>query len=72
MELFYLSLNKIMSVSVTTQPSFRASVPRSVAYIPPTLLLTALASSAYDVSPDGQRFLFVKANPENGPPEEMH
>jgi Tol biopolymer transport system component len=70
-ELFYLSSNKIMSVNVTTQPSFSASIPRIVADIPPTLLLTALASSAYDVSPDGQRFLFVKANTENVPSEEV-
>jgi eukaryotic-like serine/threonine-protein kinase len=70
-ELFYLSLNKIMSVSVTTQPSFSASVPRSVADIPSGLLLSALANSFYDVSPDDQRFLFVKANTENGPPGEV-
>jgi len=36
----------------------------------PPSLMTALANSVYDVSPDGQRFLFVKANTENGPPEE--
>jgi len=33
--------------------------------------LAGLANSAYDVSPDGQRFLFVKANTENGSPEEV-
>jgi hypothetical protein len=33
--------------------------------------LTALANSFYDVSPDGQRFLFVKANTENGPTGEV-
>ena len=70
-ELFYLSLNKIMSVSVTTHPTFSASVPRPIADIPSPLLGTALANSFYDASPDGQRFLFVKANKENGPPEEV-
>jgi eukaryotic-like serine/threonine-protein kinase len=71
-ELFYLSSNvsKITSVTVTTQLTFSASAPRSVADIPPTLLV-ALASSIYDVSPDGQRFLFVKTNAENGAPQEL-
>jgi serine/threonine-protein kinase len=68
-ELFYLSATKIMGVSVTAQPAFSASLPRPVADIPPSLM-TALANSVYDVSPDGQRFLFVKANTETGPPEE--
>ena len=48
-----------------------ASVPRSVADIPSRLLMSALVNSFYEVSPDGQRFLFVKANTENGPPEEV-
>jgi hypothetical protein len=30
-----------------------------------------LSNGVYDVSPDGQRFLFVKANVENGPPDEV-
>jgi hypothetical protein len=60
-----------MSVSVTTHPSFSASVPRSIADIPSALLMTALANSFYDVSPDGQRFLFVKANGETEAPEEV-
>jgi Tol biopolymer transport system component len=67
-ELFYLSWDKIMSVRVTTYPTFSASVPRSLADIPPTGL-GALANSIYDVSPDGQKFLFVKANA--GPPQEV-
>jgi hypothetical protein len=31
-----------------------------------------LSNGVYDVSPDGQRFLFVKANVESGPPDEVH
>jgi len=65
------STDWIMSVSVTTHPTFSASVPRPIADIPSPLLGTALANSFYDASPDGQRFLFVKANKENGPPEEV-
>ena len=70
-ELFYVSLaesaakNKIMGVGVTTQPSFSASNPRIVADVPPK------GSWIYDVSPDGQRFLFVNANVENEPPDEV-
>ena len=30
-----------------------------------------LSNGVYDIGPDGQRFLFVKANVENGPPDEV-
>jgi serine/threonine-protein kinase len=59
-ELFYRSGNKMMSVEVTTQPTFSAGKPkvlfegRYFAVQPP------LAGTAYDVSLDGQRFLMVK------------
>jgi Tol biopolymer transport system component len=69
-ELFYLSSNKVMGASVATQPNFRASIPRIIADIPPRLS-NRLGNSDYDVSPDGQRFLFEKANVENGPPDEV-
>ena len=59
-----------MSVAVTTLPNFSASTPRIVADIPPGLM-GRLGNASYDVSPDGQRFLFVKANVENGPPDEV-
>jgi serine/threonine protein kinase/Tol biopolymer transport system component len=69
-ELFYMNPGKLMSVGVTTQPTFSASTPRIVADIPPALM-GRLSNGVYDVSPDGQRFLFVKANVENGPPDEV-
>ena len=69
-ELFYMSSGKVMSVGVTTQPTFSASTPRIVADVPP-LLMGRLSNGVYDVSPDGQRFLFVKANVEDGPPDEV-
>lgn len=69
-ELFFESAGKLMSVGVTTQASFSASAPRFVAHMPP-VLSTRLGNTRYDISPDGQRFLFVKANVENGPPDEM-
>jgi serine/threonine-protein kinase len=70
-ELFYLSTNRLMSVNITTQPSFSASVPRIVADRPPPALVARLDNSVYDVSPDGQQFLFVKANLENARPDEV-
>jgi Tol biopolymer transport system component len=69
-ELFFMSSGKLMSVGVTTQPTFSASTPRIVADIPPALM-GRLTNGVYDVSPDGQRFLFVKANVESGPPDEV-
>ena len=67
-ELFYLNGNKIMSVSITTHPSFGASTPRFLAEASP-LLPARFANAAYDLSPDGQRFLFVRAKEQNAPGE---
>jgi Tol biopolymer transport system component len=69
-ELFYVNANKVMSVSVTTQPSFSASTPRFVADVHP-LTYTGLWPNALYASPDGQRFLFAKASDENRPPGEV-
>jgi hypothetical protein len=69
-ELFYMSSGNFMSVGVTTQPTFSASTPRIIADYPP-FLMGRLSNGVYDISPDGQRFLFVRANVENGPPDEV-
>jgi Tol biopolymer transport system component len=59
-ELFYRAGGKMMSVDITTQPNFSAGKPkvlfegRYFAVQPP------LTGTAYDVSPDGARFLMVK------------
>jgi len=57
-ELFYRSEQKLMVVSVESQPTFKAGIPR--------LLFEGLYTAAfmesslnYDISPDGQRFLMV-------------
>jgi serine/threonine-protein kinase len=69
-ELFYVSLaGKLMSVVVRTQPAFSTDKPRIIVDIPPFLLATF--GPGYSVSSDGQRFLFVKANVEKGPPDEV-
>jgi Tol biopolymer transport system component/predicted Ser/Thr protein kinase len=57
-ELFYRSGGKMMAVDIATQPGFAAGKPRVLfegRYNP-----AAGATSNYDVSPDGQRFLMIK------------
>jgi len=58
-ELFYRNGNKMMSVEIEDKPSFTFTNPR--------LLFTGYVSGlaglpGYDVAPDGQRFLMLKAN----------
>jgi Tol biopolymer transport system component len=58
-ELFYRSGNKMMAVDFTTRPTFSAGKPKVLfegSYVP-----TPRSFPDYDVSPDGQRFLMLKA-----------
>ncbi len=58
-ELFYRNGKKMMAVDYTEQPAFSASKPKMLfegPYIP-----SPRSFSDYDVSPDGQRFLMLKA-----------
>jgi len=57
-ELFYRSGTKMMAVEIATQPSFSAGNPRVL--FEGQYHTNGAADSAYDVSPDGQRFLMVK------------
>ncbi len=59
-ELFYRSGNRMMAVDIVAQPSLSVGKPRVLfeGQYEPTLLATA----NYDVSPDGQRFLMLKAS----------
>jgi Tol biopolymer transport system component len=59
-ELFYRSGKKMMAVDVTTQPSFSAGKPRVLFEGEYFVSQFPLMGTAYDVSPDGQRFLMVK------------
>ncbi|MCZ6877234.1 MAG: hypothetical protein O7G29_03740, partial [Acidobacteria bacterium] len=60
-EIFYRSGDKMMVVSVQTEPTFRAGRPEvlfegryvSTVFVP--------GYQYYDISPDGQRFLMIKA-----------
>jgi serine/threonine-protein kinase len=59
-ELFYRSGNKMMAVDVTTQPTFSAGKPKMLFEGQYVAVQPGLTGTAYDVSPDGQRFLMVK------------
>ncbi len=65
-ELFYRSGLKMMAVAVETQPTFEAEAPR--------ILFEGLyrngwfdSTADYDISPDGQRFVMVKASGNENP-----
>jgi len=59
-ELFYRSGDKMMVVSIRTQPTFNASRPQVLfegSYLVSTLIR---GNQYYDISPDGHRFLMIK------------
>ena len=60
----------MMAVQHTTQPTFSAGKPRMLfegPYVP-----TPRSFPDYDVSPDGQRFLMLKANEQAQPPGQIN
>jgi serine/threonine-protein kinase len=65
-ELYYRAEGKMMVVSVTTSPQFRASAPRRLwegsysAGTGASCGMPGVSSSNYDVTADGQRFLMVR------------
>jgi len=59
-ELFYRSGNKMMTAETTTQPGFSVGKPRMLFEGQYRLTVFPVAGVAYDVSPDGQRFLMIK------------
>jgi Tol biopolymer transport system component len=60
-ELFYRSGNKMMALDVTTQPGFSPGKPHMLFEGQYSASEWPLIDTAYDVSPDGQRFLMTKA-----------
>ncbi len=68
-ELFYRSGNKMMAVDIQTQPTFSAGKPRLLFEISPSLLTFSLG--AFDVTPDGQRFLMVKLSEQELPATQL-
>jgi eukaryotic-like serine/threonine-protein kinase len=70
-ELFYRSGNKMMVVDVVTQPTFTAGKPRVL--FQGQFLPSPATAPNYDVSPDGQRFLMLKAaEPEGEEPTQIN
>ena len=61
-ELFFRSEDKMMSVSLETQPAFKAGTPRVLFQAGGYLGVggSYVASGNYDVAPDGQHFLMIK------------
>ncbi|MDA2924703.1 hypothetical protein MYX65_08625, partial [Acidobacteria bacterium AH-259-L09] len=62
-ELFYRNADKMMVVSIQTEPTFKAETPKLLfegeySYSVPSY------TSNYDVTPDGQRFLMIKESQE--------
>jgi serine/threonine-protein kinase len=58
-ELFYRNGEKMMVVDITTQPGFRAGTPRML--FERSGYRNDMVRADFDVSPDGQRFLVLKA-----------
>jgi Tol biopolymer transport system component/predicted Ser/Thr protein kinase len=58
-ELFYRNGQKLMALDYSAQPAFSAGKPRMLFEGP--YLTTARSIPDYDVSPDGQRFLMLRA-----------
>jgi len=60
-ELFYRSGNRMMVVSFQTEPTFRAGRPEVLFEGSYVTSRFTLGYQYYDISPDGQRFLMIKA-----------
>ncbi len=63
-ELFYRLGDKMMVVEVQSEPAFSSGRPQLVFEVP--YLTDQFSTSNYDISPDGQRFLMIKAVEEEG------
>jgi serine/threonine protein kinase/WD40 repeat protein len=60
-ELFYISRDAVMSVSVDTEPTFKCGKPRVL--FKGTFVAGYGESPSWDISPDGKRFLMIKPPP---------
>jgi len=69
-ELFYRNGSKMMAVDIATQPTFSAGKPKMLFEGP--YVATPRSFPDYDVSPDGQRFLMLKANEQAQPPGQIN
>jgi serine/threonine protein kinase/Tol biopolymer transport system component len=69
-ELFYRSGNKMMAVETTTQPTFSPGKPRLL--FEEQYVIGPGGGAAYDVTPDGQRFLMLKAAEQEQAPTQIN
>jgi len=67
-ELFYRNEDKMMVVDVETGPVFRAGTARAL-FEGRYRVAAGGLNQNYDVAPDGQRFVMVRAAGESGPPQ---
>jgi len=72
-ELFYRTSNnpsvssRVLAVNVSTASGFRADTPRTLFDGP--YVSQPLFGQAYDISPDGKRFVMIKFEPQKSPKE---
>ncbi len=71
-ELFYRSGNKMMAVPIATQPAFAPSKPTILFEKEYAASQFPATGIAYDVSPDGQRFLMVKEGDQAAAPTQIN
>ena len=72
-ELFYRSGDKMMAAAVETKPTFAAAKPKLLFeghY--ETVIFGFYEGPNYDVSPDGQRFLMIKASEQESAPTQLN
>ncbi|PYU32452.1 MAG: hypothetical protein DMG31_10580 [Acidobacteria bacterium] len=69
-ELFYRNGNEMMAVDVITEGTFSAGKPKML--FEGSYVRTPRSFPDYDVSPDGQRFLMLKANEQSQAPAQIN
>jgi hypothetical protein len=63
-ELYFIdSSADIVRVSITTSPEFKAGAPETLFHAPPEFPLLQMIGQQVDVTPDGQRFMFLLQAP---------
>jgi serine/threonine-protein kinase len=74
-ELFYLSGDSVMAVSVETDPAFKAAKPETL-FKGTYVQLSTSSGQPWDISPDGKRFLMMKdagsTSSETGGPRKIN
>jgi serine/threonine-protein kinase len=70
-ELFYLNGDKMMATAVETKAAFAAAKPKLLFEGHPETGTVAF-EQGYDVSPDGQRFLMIKASEQESAPAQIN